>query len=330
RYFMGNVTSIARAGYSVGRTRSRLEDLVANGPHPPSGKNGAKYIIRDDGQRLDLRYLKEILELMMVPKCIVSPQANLPVMGIVQDTLLGCRKITKRDTFIEKINLIRTAAWHSETETGYLTPGDTQVRIAEGEEVGPDAASKFFRHTHTVASYHWILQQGFSIGIGDTITDASTMLIIARSFRYNRVEHAQHHPINSAKRLEHITCTIKTAPSTSPWISNETSDNIPLWVKLVNLPFEAWNTKVTSSNASCLGKPLIMDKMTTRMCNEGVGRLRFATVLIVVNADKELKDIIEICYKDKNNVTKGSKFVNVEYAWKPPMCAKYALRVKKW
>nr|GFA68651.1 hypothetical protein [Tanacetum cinerariifolium] len=38
--------------------------------------------------------------------------------------------------------------------------------------------------------------------------------------------------------------------------------------------------------------------------------------------DKKLKDRTEICYKDKkNNVTKGTKFVNVEYAWKPPMCA---------
>ncbi|KAF6156429.1 hypothetical protein GIB67_009087 [Kingdonia uniflora] len=46
----------------------------------------------------------EVLELMMVPKCIVSPQANCPVMGIVQDTLLGYRKITKRDAFIEKIH----------------------------------------------------------------------------------------------------------------------------------------------------------------------------------------------------------------------------------
>jgi DNA-directed RNA polymerase II subunit RPB1 len=45
----------------------------------------------------------EVLELMMVPKCIVSPQSNKPVMGIVQDTLLGCRKITKRDTLIEKV-----------------------------------------------------------------------------------------------------------------------------------------------------------------------------------------------------------------------------------
>ncbi|KVH98536.1 Aspartate decarboxylase-like domain-containing protein [Cynara cardunculus var. scolymus] len=196
----------------------RLKELVEYGPHPPPGKTGAKYIIREDGQRLDLRYLKkssdhhlefgykactffvfvvlvsvdlshsntyhcrlvipnalvniqverhlndgdfvlfnrqpslhkmsimghrikimpystfrlnlsvtspynadfdgdemnmhvpqsfetraEVLELMMVPKCIVSPQANRPVMGIVQDTLLGCRKVTKRDTFIEKV-----------------------------------------------------------------------------------------------------------------------------------------------------------------------------------------------------------------------------------
>lgn len=55
----------------------------------------------------------EVLELMMVPKCIVSPQANRPVMGIVQDTLLGCRKITKRDTFIEKVTISLAVACYS-------------------------------------------------------------------------------------------------------------------------------------------------------------------------------------------------------------------------
>ncbi|PKU64515.1 DNA-directed RNA polymerase II subunit RPB1 [Dendrobium catenatum] len=298
----------------------RLKELVEYGPHPPPGKTGAKYIIREDGQRLDLRYLKkssdhhlelgykverhlqdgdfvlfnrqpslhkmsimghrikimpystfrlnlsvtspynadfdgdemnmhvpqsfetraEVLELMMVPKCIVSPQSNRPVMGIVQDTLLGCRKITKRDTFIEKdvfmnilmwwedfdgkipapailkprplwtgkqvfnliipkqINLIRFSAWHAESETGFITPGDTQVRIERGEllsgtlckktmgtstgslihviweEVGPDAARKFLGHTQWLVNY-WLLQNGFSIGIGDTIADVATM-----------------------------------------------------------------------------------------------------------------------------------------------------------
>ncbi|KAK3224411.1 hypothetical protein Dsin_011436 [Dipteronia sinensis] len=182
----------------------------------------------------------EVLELMMVPKCIVSPQANRPVMGIVQDTLLGCRKITKRDTFIEKdvfmnilmwwedfdgkvpqpailkprplwtgkqvfnliipkqINLMRTAAWHSEADKGLLTVGDTLIRIEKGEllsgtlckktlgtstgslihviweEVGPDAARKFLGHTQWLVNY-WLLQNAFSIGIGDTIADAATM-----------------------------------------------------------------------------------------------------------------------------------------------------------
>lgn len=37
----------------------RMKELVEYGPHPPPGKTGAKYIIRDDGQRLDLRFLKK-------------------------------------------------------------------------------------------------------------------------------------------------------------------------------------------------------------------------------------------------------------------------------
>ncbi|CAL9110471.1 unnamed protein product, partial [Musa textilis] len=300
----------------------RLRELVENGPHPPPGTTGANYIIRDDGQRLDLRYVKksmdrhlelgykacverhlrdgdyvlfnrqpslhkmsimghriklmphstfrlnlcvttpynadfdgdemnmhvpqsletraEVVELMMVPKCIVSPQSNRPVMGVVQDTLLGCRKITTRDTFIEKdvfmnilmwwedfdgkipapailkprplwtgkqvlslvipkqINLMKFSGWHAESETGFITPGDTVVRIEKGEllsgtlcrktlgtstgslihviweEVGPDAARKFLGHTQWLVN-HWLLQNGFSMGIGDTIADAATM-----------------------------------------------------------------------------------------------------------------------------------------------------------
>jgi len=169
----------------------RLKRLVENGPHPPPGQTGARYIIREDGTRLDLRFLKkssdrhlefgykverhmvdgdlvlfnrqpslhkmsimghrvrimpystfrlnlsvttpynadfdgdemnmhlpqshetraEVQELMMVPKMIVSPQANKPVMGIVQDTLLGCRLITKRNTFIEKDVFYNILMW---------------------------------------------------------------------------------------------------------------------------------------------------------------------------------------------------------------------------
>lgn len=33
----------------------------------------------------------------------------------------------------KQINLTRTSAWHAESETGFITPGDTQVRIERGE-----------------------------------------------------------------------------------------------------------------------------------------------------------------------------------------------------
>lgn len=33
----------------------------------------------------------------------------------------------------KQINLTRTSAWHSESETGNITPGDTLVRIEKGE-----------------------------------------------------------------------------------------------------------------------------------------------------------------------------------------------------
>jgi len=44
----------------------------------------------------------EVKEIMHVPRQIVSPQSNKPVMGLVQDTLMGMRLITSKDTFIEK------------------------------------------------------------------------------------------------------------------------------------------------------------------------------------------------------------------------------------
>lgn len=46
----------------------------------------------------------EITEIMMVPRNIVTPQSNKPVMGIVQDSLMAVRRFTKRDVFLEKVS----------------------------------------------------------------------------------------------------------------------------------------------------------------------------------------------------------------------------------
>lgn len=46
----------------------------------------------------------EIENLHVTPRMIITPQANKPVMGIVQDTLTAVRKMTKRDVFLEKVS----------------------------------------------------------------------------------------------------------------------------------------------------------------------------------------------------------------------------------
>ncbi|KAF5322328.1 hypothetical protein D9619_002094 [Psilocybe cf. subviscida] len=43
----------------------------------------------------------ELAQIAWVPCQIISPQANKPVMGIVQDTLCGIRRFTLRDTFLD-------------------------------------------------------------------------------------------------------------------------------------------------------------------------------------------------------------------------------------
>ncbi|KAI0932934.1 DNA-directed RNA polymerase II subunit rpb1, variant 2 [Taiwanofungus camphoratus] len=154
-----------------------LQELVRNGP---TAYPGARYVVRDTGERIDLRYNKradaflqygwiverhlkdgdfvlfnrqpslhkmsmmshrvklmpystfrlnlsvtppynadfdgdemnmhvpqseetraELSQIAWVPRQIISPQANKPVMAIVQDTLCGIRKFTLRDTFLD-------------------------------------------------------------------------------------------------------------------------------------------------------------------------------------------------------------------------------------
>ena len=53
----------------------------------------------------------ELEEICAVPRQIVSPQSNKPVMGIVQDTLVGVRKMTLRDNFIEYDQVMNMCFW---------------------------------------------------------------------------------------------------------------------------------------------------------------------------------------------------------------------------
>jgi len=182
----------------------------------------------------------EILNIHLTPRQIITPQANKPCMGIVQDTLTAVRKMTKRDVFLDKeqmmnlvmflptwdgklpipailkpkplwtgkqlftliipgnVNCMRLHAIHPDDENNgpyhWISPGDTRVSIEHGELImgilckkslgaaagsllhisqlanGHEENGLFYGNIQTVVN-NWLLLEGHSIGIGDTIAD---------------------------------------------------------------------------------------------------------------------------------------------------------------
>ena len=78
------------------------------------------------------------------PACCALPpllQANKPVMGIVQDALLGCRLFTKRDTFLEKDLLMNVLMWLEDWDGVIPLPAVLKPRpLWTGKQVGAAAA----------------------------------------------------------------------------------------------------------------------------------------------------------------------------------------------
>lgn len=97
--------------------------------------------------------------------------------------------------------------------------------------------------------------------------------------------------------------------------------SLPCWIKLYDVPVEAWTVKGISAIASSLGTPIMMDKSTARMCDEGTGNIGYARVLVEIKAAQEFKEKIQLCYKSKEQMMNCSKFVKVKYSWKPPRCS---------
>ena len=57
--------------------------------------------------------------------------------------------------------------------------GGSLIHVIWMEE-GPEAARAFLSQTQYLTNY-WLLQHGFSIGIGDTVADYRTMMIISET-----------------------------------------------------------------------------------------------------------------------------------------------------
>nr|GEY61712.1 hypothetical protein [Tanacetum cinerariifolium] len=86
---------------------------------------------------------------------------------------------------------------------------------------------------------------------------------------------------------------------------------IPLWIKICSVPLEAWTIKGISDLAGRVGKPLVMYVVTVFMCKMGVGRVRFARVLVEIYANKMLPIEIEVVYKNgaKEEICRKTAFL---------------------
>nr|GEW95362.1 RNA-directed DNA polymerase, eukaryota, reverse transcriptase zinc-binding domain protein [Tanacetum cinerariifolium] len=80
------------------------------------------------------------------------------------------------------------------------------------------------------------------------------------------------------------------------------TDIVPLWIKMFDIPLEAWSTKGISTLASSLGEPIVMDDMIAQMYKYGKGRIGYARVLVEVSAKKEFKKVIDVHYKNKDGM----------------------------
>jgi len=70
--------------------------------------------------------------------------------------------------------------------------GGSLIHVIWMEE-GPEAARAFLSQAQYTVN-HWLLQHGFSIGIGDTVADAKTMNIISETIAAVRPCHF-HSPV---------------------------------------------------------------------------------------------------------------------------------------
>ncbi|GKE27956.1 RNA-directed DNA polymerase, eukaryota, reverse transcriptase zinc-binding domain protein [Tanacetum coccineum] len=77
--------------------------------------------------------------------------------------------------------------------------------------------------------------------------------------------------------------------------------SLPCWIKLYNVPLEAWTVKGISTIASGLGKSLIMDKTTTKMCKGGACIFGYARVLVEIQVDKDFKEKLRFSIREKGN-----------------------------
>jgi DNA-directed RNA polymerase II subunit RPB1 len=158
----------------------------------------------------------ELSEIVAVPYQIISPQSNKPVIGCIQDTLLGCKKITADNVSITRNEMMDILGyvdlpfelahdkltWSGRELISLFIPKmnyrNGEVIIKNGQliagqmvkkhmgtssgslihviwnDYGALATRDFINNIQMVIN-RWLLSQGASVGLSDTIADHQTL-----------------------------------------------------------------------------------------------------------------------------------------------------------
>nr|KAJ0187598.1 hypothetical protein LSAT_V11C900454790 [Lactuca sativa] len=103
-------------------------------------------------------------------------------------------------------------------------------------------------------------------------------------------------------------------------LSKPQINSVPVWVKVFNVPLEYWNSKGITLIANEIGKPIAMDKITQKMCNEHWGRPAFMRFLVEMSAEADWMKELSVVSIDFGTGEKVESKCRVEYAWRPDVC----------
>ncbi|GJU68813.1 zinc knuckle CX2CX4HX4C containing protein [Tanacetum coccineum] len=96
--------------------------------------------------------------------------------------------------------------------------------------------------------------------------------------------------------------------------------NVPLWVKMHNVPIVAYSKVGLDLISAKVGKLMRLDAHTNFICLNSWGRSDYARVLVEVSADKPLVESVDIDIPREDGKGYITANVRIEFEWQPPRC----------
>ncbi|GKD70719.1 chaperone protein DnaJ C76, chloroplastic, partial [Tanacetum coccineum] len=103
-------------------------------------------------------------------------------------------------------------------------------------------------------------------------------------------------------------------------IQKENVSNVPLWVKMHNVPIVAYSMVGLDLISAKVGRLMRLDAHTKFICLNSWERSEYARALVEVSAEKPLVDLVNIDIPLEDGKGYTTVNIRIEYEWQPPRC----------